>query len=175
VVVDGYAMPRPSSRAAYAWGPGRDGATSRCDVILDLTGGPALFPTHELRQGYLRADPADAPAMERAIAGAAELVGEFDKPRFVTFDAALCAHSRNRRTGCTRCLDLCPTGAITPGKDACRSAPRSAPAAAPAPRSARPGAASYALPPLSALQQRLRTLLLTYREAGRRGSRAAGP
>ena len=37
VVVDGHARPRPSSRAAYAWGPARDGATSRCDLILDLT------------------------------------------------------------------------------------------------------------------------------------------
>ena len=166
VTVDGYAMPRPSSRGAYAWGPGRDGATSRCDILLDLTGGTPLFPTHELRQGYLRADPADAAAVERAIAAARELVGEFDKPRFVTFDAKLCAHSRNRRTGCTRCLDLCPTGAITPGKDCvvisaeicagCGSCAAVCPT----------GAASYALPPAEAMLRRLRTLLLTYRDAG---------
>jgi ferredoxin len=166
VVVDGYAMPRPSSRAAYAWGPGRDGATSRCDVILDLTGGPALFPTHELRQGYLRADPADAAALERAITAAAELVGEFDKPRFVTFDAALCAHSRNRRTGCTRCLDLCPTGAITPGKDSVQISAEICAGCGACAAVCPTGAASYALPPSSALLQRLRTLLLTYREAG---------
>ena len=46
-----------------------------------------------------------------------ELVGEFDKPRYVTFEAELCAHSRSRRTGCTRCLDVCPTGAIAPAGD----------------------------------------------------------
>ena len=80
-------MPRPSSRAAYAWGPGKDGAVSRCDIVLDLTGGAPLFPAHEVRQGYLRADPADAAAVERAIAAARDLVGTFDKPRFVTFDA----------------------------------------------------------------------------------------
>ena len=34
-----------------------------------------------------------------------------------TSTAELCAHSRSRRTGCTRCLDLCPTGAITPAGD----------------------------------------------------------
>jgi ferredoxin len=166
VVVDGYAMPRPSSRAAYEWGPGRDGATSRCDVILDLSGGAALFPTHELRQGYLRADPADAAAVERAIAAARELVGTFDKPRFVTFDAALCAHARNRRTGCTRCLDLCPTGAITPGKDSVLIADEICAGCGACAAVCPTGAASYALPTADALLKRLRALLLTYREAG---------
>ena len=57
VVVDGYAAPSPSSRAEYRWGPARDGARSRCDIILDLTGGAPLFPAHEVRQGYFRAEP----------------------------------------------------------------------------------------------------------------------
>jgi ferredoxin len=174
VVVDGYAMPRPSSRAAYAWGPGKDGATSRCDVILDLSGGAPLFPTHEVRQGYLRADPTDPAAVERAIAAARDLVGEFDKPRFVNFDASLCAHSRNRRSGCTRCLDLCPTGAITSAKDpvtgraldhvaiSAEICAGCGACAAVCPT----GAASYALPTADALLKRLRALLLTYREAG---------
>jgi ferredoxin len=166
VVVDGYAMPRPSSRAAYAWGPAKDGARSRCDVILDLSGGAALFPTHEVRQGYLRADPADAAAVARAVAAAKELVGEFDKPRFVNFDASLCAHSRNRRTGCTRCLDLCPTGAITPGKDSVVISAEICAGCGACAAVCPTGAASYALPTAEALLQRLRTLLLTYREAG---------
>ncbi len=166
VVVDGYAMPRPSSRAAYEWGPAKDGARSRCDIILDLTGGAPLFPTHELRQGYLRADPADAAAMERAAAAARDLVGEFDKPRFITFDATLCAHSRNRRTGCTRCLDLCPTGAITPGKDSVLVSAEICAGCGACAAVCPTGAASYALPSTDALLRRLRTLLLTYREAG---------
>ena len=66
-VVDGFAAPAPSSRAQYVWGPAKDGAKSRADLILDLTGGPPLFPAHEVRQGYLRADPADPTAVERAI------------------------------------------------------------------------------------------------------------
>jgi ferredoxin len=166
VVVDGYAMPRPSSRAAYAWGPGKDGARSRCDVIVDLTGAAPLFPTHEVRQGYLRADPADAAAVERAVTQAAGLVGEFDKPRFVTFEASLCAHSRNRRSGCTRCLDLCPTGAITPGKDSVVISAEICAGCGACAAVCPTGAASYALPSGEALLKRLRALLLTYREAG---------
>jgi ferredoxin len=166
VTVDGYAMPRPSSRAAYLWGPARDGATSRCDVLVDLSGSAPLFPAHEARQGYLRADPADAGAVERAVAAARELVGTFDKPRFVTFDAALCAHSRNRRTGCTRCLDLCPTGAIVPGKDSVLISAEICAGCGACAAVCPTGAASYALPPGDALLRRLRALLLTYREAG---------
>jgi ferredoxin len=172
-VVDGFAAPSPSSRAAYVWGAAKDGARSRADLILDLTGGPPLFPAHEVRQGYLRADPADAAAVERALWQAAELTGVFDKPRFVAFDSGLCAHARNRKVGCTRCLDVCPTGAITPpdGKavkdhvlisaEICAGCGACA-AVCPT------GAATYTLPPAEAVLKRLRTLLLTYREAGGR-------
>lgn len=176
VVVDGYAAPSPASREAYRWGPAKDGATSRCDLILDLSDGAPLFPAHAVRQGYLRADPGDAAAVEAAIAAAAGLVGEFDKPRFVTFEAGRCAHGRNKRVGCTRCLDLCPTGAITPGKDVATGRALDHVAisaeicagcgacAAVCPT----GAATYALPPPATTLARLRALLLGYAEAGGR-------
>jgi hypothetical protein len=44
VVVDAYALPLPSSRGSLAFGPARDGAVSRCDILLDLSGGAPLFP-----------------------------------------------------------------------------------------------------------------------------------
>ena len=45
---------------------------------------------------------------------AIQLQGTFEKPLYVRLDEPLCAHSRAQKTGCTRCLDLCPTGAISP-------------------------------------------------------------
>ena len=85
LAIDDYALPSPSSRAKLVFGPSRNGATSTCDLILDLSGGMPLFPAHELRPGYLRADPRDRAAVERAIAEAGGLVGTFDKPRFIRF------------------------------------------------------------------------------------------
>ncbi|MBR1212160.1 4Fe-4S binding protein [Bradyrhizobium sp. JYMT SZCCT0180] len=166
LAIDDYALPQPSSRAKLVFGAARNGATSTCDLILDLSGGTPLFPAHELRPGYLRADPRDRAAVERAISDAGNLVGTFDKPRFIQFEEALCAHSRSGITGCTRCLDLCPTGAITPnGKAVAIDANVCAGCGACA--SVCPtGAASYALPSADALMRRLRTLLQTYRKAG---------
>src|SRR3954452_16572944 len=92
LAIDDYALPAPSSRARLVFGAARNGATSTCDLILDLSGGIPLFPAHELRPGYLRADPRDRAAVERAIAEAGALVGTFDKPRFIQFEASSCAH-----------------------------------------------------------------------------------
>ncbi|MCV0395606.1 MAG: 4Fe-4S binding protein [Rhizobiaceae bacterium] len=166
LTIDDFAMPAPSSRDSLRFGVPRDGANSNADIILDLSGGIPLFPAHELREGYLKADPADRAGVAAAVARAARLVGEFDKPRYVNFSADLCAHSRSRITGCTRCLDLCPTGAITPAGDhvvidaevcaGCGSCAAACPT----------GAAAYAVPGAEALLRRLRTLLVTYREAG---------
>ena len=165
ITVDDYATPSPSSRAAFEFGHGRNGAVSRCDVFIDLSGGPSFFPAGDLRDGYLRADPGDPAAVLRVVLKARDLTGTFDKPRYVTFNEDLCAHSRSRIVGCHRCLDLCPTGAIAPAGDhvaidahVCAGCGQCA-AACPT------GAASYALPPSDALLRKLRVLLGTYREA----------
>jgi ferredoxin len=166
IVVDGYAQPLPSPRGALTFGPTRDGAMSRCDLILDLSGGAPLFSAPDLRDGYLRADPSDPAAVMRAVLKARDLTGTFDKPRYITFTEDLCAHSRSRIVGCHRCLDLCPAGAIMPNGDhvaidakICAGCGQCA-AACPT------GAAGYALPPADALMRKLRTLLTSYREAG---------
>ena len=170
VTIDDFAQPAPSSRSVLTFGASRDGAQSRCDVILDLSGGTPLLSAGDLRDGYLRADVNDPVAMLTAVMKARDLVGTFEKPRYIKFTEDLCAHARSRIVGCTRCLDLCPTGAITPAGNhvaidahVCAGCGQCA-AVCPT------GAASYALPPADALMRKLRTLLTAYRQAG--GERA---
>jgi len=166
LTIDDFASPVPSSRSRLIFGTPRNGAVSTCDIILDLSGGQPLFPAHGLRHGYLRADPRDRAAVEKIIADASHLVGTFDKPRFIAFDAALCAHSRSGIIGCTRCLDLCPTGAITPNGDAVVIDPNVCAGCGSCAAACPTGAASYALPSADALMRRLRTLIQAYRKAG---------
>jgi ferredoxin len=166
LAINDFAQPLPSSRALLAFPPSRDGAVSRCDIVLDLTGGRPLLAGDDLREGYLRAAPGDPAGILRAVLKARDLVGTFEKPRYVAFSEELCAHSRSRIVGCRRCLDVCPAGAIAPAGDhvaidanLCGGCGQCA-AVCPT------GAAGYALPPADALIRKLRALLTTYGAAG---------
>src|SRR5712671_4794042 len=166
LTVDDYAAPAPSSRGALTFDAARNGAVSRCDLILDLSGNAPLFPAHDLRDGYLRADPADPAAVLTAVLKARDLSGDFDRPRYITFTEELCAHSRSKIVGCHRCLDLCPTGAITPAGDHVSIDPNVCAGCGQCAAVCPTGAASYALPPADTLLRKLRALLTTYRAAG---------
>jgi ferredoxin len=166
LTIDAYATPDPSSRRKLEFGAARDGATSRCDLVVDLTGGMPLF--HHSRPGYLRADPANPVAVAKLTAQAAEMVGTFDKPKFINFTPDLCAHSRNTKTGCTRCLDLCPTGAILSAGDTVAIDPNICAGCGQCAAACPTGAAAYALPVVDNIVHRLRAGLRAYHDAGAR-------
>ena len=138
LVLDGFAAMVVSSRQALAFERPRDGVATRFDLILDLTGGTPLFPAPAKRDGYFRPDPGNPAAVQRALFDLTDLVGEFEKPRYVDFKAdsapirargapAARAASRSARPPRSR---LRATSS--------RSTPSSAAAAAPATASARP-------------------------------------
>lgn len=166
VTVDALRQAEPEGRGALAFSAPRDGGASQCDVILDLTGKPPLFPAHEKRDGYLRADPRDPAAVQRAALAASHLVGTFEKTLHVVLDESLCAHSRARQTGCTRCLDLCPTGAILPDGDSVSVDPHICAGCGACSAACPSGAISYDAPPVSEVFAQIRTLAATYLEAG---------
>ena len=170
IEVNRHAAAIPSSRGRLEFEPARDSAASRCDLILDLSGGTPLFQAHAKRDGYFRPDPGDPAAVERALFDIVDMVGEYEKPRYVKYDATICAHSRSRKTGCTRCLDVCPTGAIVSAGDHVAIDPYICAGCGSCASVCPTGAATYDLPPQSALYDRLRTLLGTYSRAG--GARA---
>jgi ferredoxin len=170
IVVDDYAPALPASRGQLGFERSRDGASSKCDLILDLTGGTPLFQAHEKRDGYFRPDPKDPAAVERAIFEIADMVGEFEKPRYIAYREDICAHSRNTKKGCTRCLDVCPTGAIAPKGDHVDIDPYICAGCGSCAAVCPTGAAAYALPERDTVLARLRTLLTAYARAG--GERA---
>jgi ferredoxin len=166
LTVDNFALARPSSHGLMQFEPARDNVRSSCDIVLDLTGGTPLFPAGDLRDGYLRVDPGRPAAVLQAVDKARDLVGMFEKPKYISFDSKLCAHSRSGVTGCTRCLNLCPASAITPAGDHIAIDPRICAGCGQCAAACPTGAASYALPSEDALIRKLRALLIAYREAG---------
>ncbi|EME71324.1 ferredoxin [Paramagnetospirillum caucaseum] len=105
----------PSARGALSFEGNVGSRELAADMVLDLSGQPALLAP---RDGWFVVDPRDRVALEHALAEICSLVGEFEKPRWIKVDAALCAHSRNGQVACTRCLDSCPSGALSPLGDA---------------------------------------------------------
>ncbi len=169
VEINGFAAAEPSSRATLRFGTPRDGTRTRCDLVLDLSGGAAIFAEPHPRDGYVHADPANPADVARALFTISDMVGEFEKPRYVAYDAAICVHARSRKVGCTRCLDACPVGAITPDEDhvaidaaICGGCGMCA-AVCPT------GAVSYAYPQRKDVYGRARVLIEAYRQA--RGDR----
>ncbi|MDP6775064.1 MAG: 4Fe-4S dicluster domain-containing protein, partial [Rhodospirillales bacterium] len=166
--VEGFAAAAPSSRQAVRFGEGSQAGVSECDLILDLRGGTPLFPAPEARDGYFNPDPGNPALVQRALFDIADMVGEFEKPRYVDFDASLCAHARAGLVGCNNCLDACPTGAIEPDGDHVAIDPYVCAGCGSCASVCPTGAATFALPAGNGLLQRLRTLLAAYGEAGGR-------
>ncbi|NVO23921.1 4Fe-4S binding protein [Donghicola mangrovi] len=169
--IDGFQMLNPAGRGEFTLTAPRDGAETRCDVIVDLSGATSLFPAPHKRDGYLRADPGSQPAVADVIAQAREMVGTFEKTLYLSLEPHLCAHSRAEQTGCTRCLDICPTGAIFPAGEHVDVDPMVCAGCGACASLCPSGAIKYDAPPVSYILTRIRTLAETYAKAGGKAPR----
>ncbi len=165
LTLDGLRQIDPSGRAR-AFSHPRDSAKTRCDAILDLTGGTPLFPAHHKREGYLRPDPKSPQAVADAVLEASQLIGTFEKVLHVRAEPSLCAHSRAEQTGCTNCLDLCPTGAISPAGEHVTIDPMICAGCGACASTCPSGAISYDAPSTDDTFRRIEVLARTFRSFG---------
>jgi ferredoxin len=140
------------------------------DLVLDLSREP-LINLPQPPQGYFapRGDP-----LEQALAvqQLAQLVGEFEKPRFFEYRQKICAHSRSGIVGCTKCIDVCSTRAISSDveENQVKVEPHLCMGCGGCATVCPSGAMSYAYPRVSDMGLRIKTVLQTYREAGGEGA-----
>lgn len=138
------------------------------DLVLDLTT-PAFINSQLLPPGYFSPGD-DATALQQALDEIPGLVGEFEKPQYFHYNANICAHGRSGMTACTRCLDACPTDAITSLGDSIEVNPGLCQGAGSCATACPTGAISYSYPRLSDSLNRLRALLKGYRDNGGTGA-----
>ncbi len=152
VEVDG--EPRPLASLA--------GLEAGCfDLVLDLGRTPVL--RQELPPPGYYAPCGDAEALERALAELPEMVGEFEKPRYFVYTPDLCAHGGSGLTGCTRCLDSCPTLAITSIGEKIEVDPHLCQGAGACSAVCPTGAIGYGAPPSEELRETVRVALDAFR------------
>lgn len=134
------------------------------DLVLDLGAEPAI-KLKQPPQGYFA--PGHDPLEQALAAGQlAQLVGEFEKPKFFAYNAKICAHSRSAKAGCNNCIDTCSTGAISADGDHVRVEPQLCMGCGGCASVCPSGAMTHVYPRVSDLGRRLKTLLGTYRGAG---------
>ncbi len=94
----------------------KNSGQSHFDLVLDLADS-ATLNLELLPAGYFHiGDPElgdNATKLVDALAQLPELIGHFDKPRYVQINSDICAHSGSGLSGCQRCLTVCPADAIS--------------------------------------------------------------
>lgn len=136
----------------------------RCSV--SRLGSP-MFESHQPPQGYFHAGR-DEKTRTRMALELVAMVGEFEKPKYFRYREKLCAHGRNRITGCTACIDVCSTRAIESAGDTIRVEPHLCMGCGGCTTVCPSGAISYQYPTPARLMEPVRLGLAAYRERGGR-------
>jgi ferredoxin len=134
------------------------------DIVLDLCEPP--FVRAELPPAGYFAPCRNPDALELALKEIPEFVGDFEKPKYFSYEAGICAHGNSGLTGCSRCLEACPTDAIRSLKDLIEVDPYLCQGGGSCATACPTGAITYAYPKVADLLANLRLMLGAYRDAG---------
>jgi len=134
------------------------------DLVLDL-GAEPQFRMPQPPQGYFA--PGKDP-LDQALAAAelAQMVGEFEKPKYFAYKDSICAHGRNSIVGCNKCVEVCSTSAISEDGDLVRVDPNLCMGCGGCATVCPSGAMTYAYPRVSDMGRRVKTLIATYLASG---------
>jgi ferredoxin len=153
-----------SGEAAGKGGDAGAAPSGKFDLVLDLSPAP-LLARHQPPAGYFAPGGGVAERAE-AVRQLADMIGEFEKPKYFSYKERLCAHSRNRQLGCNACIDICSAQAIFGAGDRIKVNSNLCAGCGACTTVCPTGALSYAYPSAVYTGERLRTLVSTYREAG---------
>jgi ferredoxin len=144
--------------------PGSAPEHARFDLVLDLGASP-LIATHQRPHGYYAPGPDEA-ARAAAVDALVDMVGEFEKPKYFAYKERLCAHGRNRRSGCNACVEICSAGAIADAGDLIAVNPYLCAGCGACTTVCPTGALGYAYPSAAHMGQRIKAALHAYAQAG---------
>jgi ferredoxin len=143
---------------------GREG---EFDVILDLrdikVSQASTFTQFHAPQGYYRPGLDDAAALQ-AMMSISTQVGEFEKPKYFSYDSRICAHGRNKTLGCNQCIEVCSTQAIRSIGDKVEVEPHLCMGCGACSTVCPSGAMSFSYPVTDRVGERVRRGLAVYRQ-----------
>ncbi|ROR32330.1 4Fe-4S dicluster domain-containing protein [Inmirania thermothiophila] len=141
------------------------GLDGGADLVLDRQARPGVSDPLP-PPGYRHLPPGDGAALADAVQALAELVGTFEKPVYTLYDPDRCARGRSGQSGCTRCLEACPTGAIADLAERVDIDPYRCQGAGACAAVCPGGAIRHESPRSEELREAIRRMLKAHREAG---------